>query len=57
MSDEDITFDYFEELNRKYPTVETFNLNWKCNWFFDDIRASTITFENVKNFNLVLEDK
>lgn len=52
---DNIPFDFFEELKNKYPTLETFNLNWKCNLFHGDI--SIVTFENVKTFKLELEDK
>lgn len=55
--EEDIQFEFFEELNRKYSSLETFILNWKCAWFENDIIVTPVTFQNVKKFTLVLNDK
>lgn len=52
---DNISFDFFEELTKIYPSFETFNLNWECNLFQEDI--SLVTFQNVKTFRLELEDE
>lgn len=52
---DNIPFNFFEELNEKYSMLGTFNLNWKCNLFREDI--SLVTFMNVKTFKLELEDE
>lgn len=50
--EEDIPFEFFEELNRKYSSLETFIL-----MFHDVIGVTLVTFHSVKNFTLVLEDE